>query len=323
MFRKNNRTDNNQKNIKEKNVSESHESTVKLKKRPDFAELARMKSTEFNLTKRKTSNLLEGEARSVYRGRSMDFDELREYSYGDNVRDIDWKSSSRTGKTLVRTYMAQKKNNVLFVCDSGRKMNAETSCKDEKAETAILTFGTLMYLVDQHGDDYGMIMQKDKSFCYEGFMSGMKHYEDMLSTYENGIIGETETSLNKMIEYVTDEIHRQMVVIVITDIDGIMGLTDRVLQKLSVHADAIFLDIDDAYLTDADFDVDSKKYEERIVKHSKKFYTEEVKNREYLLNNASKLMNRYKMHLGTISGEQKMVQEIISVLEKHRGMNYL
>ncbi len=55
--------------------------------------LTRIRSGITLYSKKKTSNILDGDFRSIFRGRSLDFDDLREYSYGDNVRDIDWKAS--------------------------------------------------------------------------------------------------------------------------------------------------------------------------------------------------------------------------------------
>ena len=95
--------------------------------------LAKIKSKIALYSKKKTSNFLDGEFRSVHRGRSFDFDDLREYTYGDNIKDIDWKSSSKTGKTLVRRFIAEKKHNVLFVVDTGNKMCADTSGFEDKS----------------------------------------------------------------------------------------------------------------------------------------------------------------------------------------------
>ena len=72
----------------------------------DYDYLSRIRANLTLYSKKKTANLLDGGFRSIFRGRSLDFDDLREYTYGDNVRDIDWKSSSKTGKTLVRRYIA-------------------------------------------------------------------------------------------------------------------------------------------------------------------------------------------------------------------------
>ena len=65
----------------------------------DYNYLAKIRAQVNLYTRRKSSNILEGDFRSVFRGRSLEFDDLKEYDFGDNVHDIDWKSSSRTGKT--------------------------------------------------------------------------------------------------------------------------------------------------------------------------------------------------------------------------------
>ena len=64
-------------------------------------------------TKKKTSNILEGTYNSIYKGKSMNFEDLREYVIGDNVKDIDWKASARSNKILIEQYIAEKKHNVL------------------------------------------------------------------------------------------------------------------------------------------------------------------------------------------------------------------
>ena len=62
---------------------------------------------------RKSSNLFDGSYKSVYQGNGLDFENLREYIPGDNIRDIDWKASSRSGKMLVKRYVAERKHNIM------------------------------------------------------------------------------------------------------------------------------------------------------------------------------------------------------------------
>ena len=83
-------------------------------------------------TKKKTSNILEGSYNSIYKGKSMNFEDLREYIIGDNVKDIDWKASARSNKILIKQFIAEKKHNVLFILDSGKKMLADTKDLDSK-----------------------------------------------------------------------------------------------------------------------------------------------------------------------------------------------
>ena len=66
-------------------------------------------------TNKKTSNILSGSHNSIYKGKSMNFEDLREYVIGDNIKDIDWKASARSNKILIKQYIAEKKHNVLFI----------------------------------------------------------------------------------------------------------------------------------------------------------------------------------------------------------------
>ena len=75
-----------------------------------FDYLDRVRKIAALYTKRKTSDLLDGDFHSLQHGRSLDFDDLREYRFGDDVNMIDWKSSSRAGKTLIRRYFAERRH---------------------------------------------------------------------------------------------------------------------------------------------------------------------------------------------------------------------
>ena len=71
---------------------------------------------------KKSSNVFDGSYKSIFVGNGLDFENLREYIPGDNIRDIDWKASSRSGKYLVKRYVAERKHNIMFVFDTGKKM---------------------------------------------------------------------------------------------------------------------------------------------------------------------------------------------------------
>ena len=71
--------------------------------------LTRVKSKLFVHARRRSRGLLEGEYASVFHGRSLDYDDLRDYVIGDEVRDIDWKATARHTKPLVKRYVAHRK----------------------------------------------------------------------------------------------------------------------------------------------------------------------------------------------------------------------
>ena len=69
-------------------------------------------------TRYPVEHLLAGEYRSVFKGRGMDFDELREYVPGDDVRVIDWNVTARTGKPYIRRYIEERELAVWFLVDT-------------------------------------------------------------------------------------------------------------------------------------------------------------------------------------------------------------
>lgn len=92
---------------------------------------------------RKARGMLDGEYGSVFRGRSLDFDDLRAYIRGDDVRDIDWKASVRFGSPLIKRYVAVRRQTVLLVADTGRGMAAESRDGETKKDIAVMALGVI------------------------------------------------------------------------------------------------------------------------------------------------------------------------------------
>src|ERR687897_3011995 len=63
---------------------------------------------------RKVRSVLDGEHGSIHKGRSMDFDDLREYVLGDDVKDLDWKATARSGRPLIKRYVATRQHAVML-----------------------------------------------------------------------------------------------------------------------------------------------------------------------------------------------------------------
>ena len=153
----------------------------------DYEYLSRIRRAVALYTNRKTSNILDGDFHSIHRGRSMEFDDLKLYSFGDDVHDIDWKSSSRMGDILVRRYMTDRRHNVMFVCDCGVKMKGDTMAGHSKKELALMTFGTIAYITGRNGADYAMAIPRDNRAMISLFRSGPEHMERLLYEYEKEI----------------------------------------------------------------------------------------------------------------------------------------
>ena len=86
--------------------------------------LRRVKARVALASSRKTLHPLEGAHAAVRRGRSLDFDDLRHYEPGDEVRDIDWRATARQGQLLVKQYVATRRYSLALAVDTSPRMSA-------------------------------------------------------------------------------------------------------------------------------------------------------------------------------------------------------
>ena len=206
---------------------------------------------------KKSSNLLDGLYKSIYKGRSMDFDDLRDYVVGDNSKDIDWKSSIRHGSLLVRRYIALKRHNIAFVIDTGKKMSGLNKNNEEKRETILYTVGTLGYLVNKNEDDICTVYNKEGNIFMSPFKNGLTNLEITLTEIEKYINDDNNYSINDLLEYLNTHSKKKMIVIVISDISGLNSIDDKVLKKITYVHDCLFINIEDGSLFgDNVFDLD-------------------------------------------------------------------
>ena len=286
----------------------------------DYDYLAKIKASIALFTRKKTSNILDGEFGSIYRGRSFDFDDLREYVYGDSVRDIDWKSSSKTGRVLIRRYIAEKKHNILLIGDSGKKLMGDTDAGESKSDIAMDVIGTISYLVNDHGDDYALLTSSQEGYDFTFFRSGKTHLENVILRYEKCLKEEESKPLDETLEYVSENIRRKMIIFVITDMEGEARLKDNLMKRLTVRNDVMVINIEDAYLTgNRLFDLDQGTYERQYMLHDKKLHEAEVQDRKRREKRALEIYKRYMISRVGVSREADVVNKVVELFEKHKN----
>jgi uncharacterized protein (DUF58 family) len=107
--------------------------------------------------RRPVEHLLAGEYRSVFKGRGMEFDELREYTAGDDVRTIDWRSLARTGRPHTRRYIEERENSFILAVDvsaSAAFGSGERAKRDAAQEAAAL----LAWSAARNKDRVGLLL---------------------------------------------------------------------------------------------------------------------------------------------------------------------
>ena len=125
-------------------------------------------------TRRAVDEIIGGAYRSVFKGRGIEFEEVREYTQDDDVRDIDWNVTARMGTPYIKKYVEERELTVLFLGDvsaSGAFGSSEKSKRRTAAELAAL----LAFSAGKNGDKVGLMMFSDKIELYVPPRSGSRH----------------------------------------------------------------------------------------------------------------------------------------------------
>jgi len=211
--------------------------------------LQRVKSKMAIFAHRKARGMLDGEYGSVFRGRSLDFDDLRAYVPGDEVRDIDWKASARHGSPLIRRYVAVRRQTVLLVTDTGRNMAAEALSGEVKKDIAVLSLGVLGYLAHRHGDLVGLVCGDSSATRSFPAKSGEAHLERLLRHVDSRTGLEAAASrIQDQLDYVARNIKGRHLLFVVADELAADDATGRLLRRLRAQHEILWLTVRDAEL---------------------------------------------------------------------------
>lgn len=267
---------------------------------------------------KKTSNILDGTYRSVYKGKSMNFENLREYVVNDDIKDIDWKSSARSGKLYVKQFIAEKKHNIMLVMDTGKKMSADTNYHESKKNIALFTAGTIGYLAVKNNDYVGMIYSTPKKIEFKPFKYNLYNLEEYLCEYEK-YSGIKDIDINELLEYISKNIPKKMIIFVITDINGIDKLNIKTLKKLGQRNDLLVVNITDNFMFGEDiYDVNNKKYIPNFLLKDKKLYELEKQIKNDIYNKNIDKLKRNNINITSISTTKEINYKIIKLLEEHK-----
>ncbi|TQJ41220.1 uncharacterized protein DUF58 [Arthrobacter sp. SLBN-112] len=211
--------------------------------------LQRVKSKMAIFAHRKARGMLDGEYGSVFRGRSLDFDDLRAYVPGDEVRDIDWKASARHGSPLIRRYVAVRRQTVLLVTDTGRNMAAEALSGEAKKDIAVLALGVLGYLAHRHGDLVGLVCGDTAATRSLPAKGGEAHLERLLSHVDSHTnLAAAPSRIQDQLKYTARNVKGRHLLFVVADEVAADAATGQLLRRLRAQHEILWLTIRDAGL---------------------------------------------------------------------------
>jgi uncharacterized protein (DUF58 family) len=170
-------------------------------------------------TRRMVNDSLAGAYQSVFKGRGMDFDEVREYSPGDEVRTIDWNVTARAGRTFVKKFTEERELTIFLLVDisaSGNFGSGAFSKRDLAAELAsVLAFSAI-----RNSDKVGLLLYTDRVERYLPPKKGRRHVlrvvRDILYHTPEGV----GTDVVKALDVVNHVLHRRAIVFLISDFES-------------------------------------------------------------------------------------------------------
>lgn len=270
-------------------------------------------------TNRATSNILDGSYNSIYKGRSMDFDELREYVVGDDIKDVDWKASARGQKLLVKQYIAEKKHNIMLVMDTNKRMLAYSNETQEKCEVAYMCAGTLAYLVNRNGDYVSATYATEKSVNHFPFKMGLMNIENILADYHKNVTMKNESNINVPLDYIVKSFRRRMIILVVTDIEGIRNISEATLKRLLVMHDVLLVNVGDAKTEGKNvYDIEGENYLPEFFTSDKKLAKLELEKRQAVYNECMDKLKSFGIASSTISNTDEIDIKIIELLNRHK-----
>jgi uncharacterized protein (DUF58 family) len=190
-------------------------------------------------------SVLNGRHASRLRGRGLNFEEMRDYLPGDDIRSIDWKATARTGKPHVRVFTEERDRPALLVVDQRMSMYFGSSLNMKSvtaAQAAALTAFAVLSAGDRVGgvvfDDDEIIELKPKRShrAVNVFLSQVA--ERNMALHADRVVREP-MPLNRVLQAVGRMATHDHLIVVFSDFDGIDEETHRLLSRIARHNDLI------------------------------------------------------------------------------------
>lgn len=177
--------------------------------------LKRVRQIEIK-TRGLSSNIFAGEYHSAFKGRGMMFSEVREYQYGDDVRNIDWNVTARFNRPFVKVFEEERELTVMLLIDVSGSREFGTTWRTKKnmisEMAAVLAFSAI-----QNNDKIGVILFSNKVEKFIPPKKGRKHILHIIREMVGFEPENRETDISGVLRYLTNAIKKRCTAFVISD----------------------------------------------------------------------------------------------------------
>lgn len=197
---------------------------------------------------RKLLSIMDGQHSALRQGRGWEFMDLAPYQPGDDVREIDWAATARTGSPIIKRHEATANLQVMLVVDTGREMGALAPSGETKEEVALAACEAIAWLSVARGDQIGLVAGDDERVRFMPARSGNAHAETVLRRIEEDItLASPHANVPKLLARVRTVTRRRSLIVIVTDSTQPTATreTDDLIKSLSVRHQVILISIED------------------------------------------------------------------------------
>ncbi|MBX2966034.1 MAG: DUF58 domain-containing protein [Cyclobacteriaceae bacterium] len=203
--------------------------------------LKKLRKYEIQIRKAINSQM-QGDFRSVFKGTGLEFDDVRPYQYGDDIRTIDWNVSAKGHGTFVKTFREEKEQTVFFILDVSASQEIGSEGKT-KVDIGKEITGVLALSAVKESSHVGLICYSDQRELYIKPTKGVSQAYQIINSIVSLKPASLKTNLNKALAFVLNTIKRRSVVILISDF--IDDDYEKNLKALARRHDLVIIHISD------------------------------------------------------------------------------
>jgi uncharacterized protein (DUF58 family) len=259
-------------------------------------------------TKGLVESIFGGEYHSAFKGRGMEFSEVRPYQFGDDIRFIDWNVSARTGDTYVKVFEEEREQTLMLVVDVSGSGDFGTSTQF-KREMAAEICAVIAFSAIQNNDKVGLMLFSDKVELLVPPKKGRRHVLRVirdLFAHEPQSLG---TDISYALEHLLHLLRRRSIVIVMSDF--LDSDFEKPLRAVRQRHDTIAIQLHDqreeslpalGLLELTDGETGETKIVDTGSRRVREAYAREAKLRRADLADLFKRMQLDAIHIGTEEG---------------------
>ncbi|MFD1718814.1 DUF58 domain-containing protein [Georgenia deserti] len=274
-------------------------------------------------TVRRAAGLLDGRHRSIFSGHGQDFDDQVEYRPGDDVSDIDWKSSARAGIPIIRRFVRESNLSLVLIVDTGRNMATTAASGEPKSQVALFAADVIAYLARSRGDLVALLAGDADRLVQLPARAGTAHMELLLRRVEQAFAVEAPPSdLGRLLDRALTLFQRRCLMVLVTDEARPGPEHEDALRRLRTRHEVMVVSVADALPTTLGIgptaDVDTGADLPAFLRDDKRLHGEAIAAAERRRAEVRALLRRRGIEGVTAAGEDDLIDKLIDLLRRQR-----